>query len=158
MSTAILAPLSPRRMIAPRPNCFSICRMAASTARPRSPLRWVGVWGWAGATGASMLFAGSFSRYSRRRIRSSLLAGLAAWLALLLDELDRHRLVDGRCRLNLRRLLLWLALRLVARSIGALGHLAGPPDVGRSRSVHPGRRDLIGPLAAGYRSSCRRSP
>src|SRR5688572_6965613 len=52
MDSTFWAARSPRRMIAPRPNCFSIWRMAASTARPRSPFFSTGTW--AVATGASI--------------------------------------------------------------------------------------------------------
>src|SRR6266540_6367685 len=136
-------------MIAPRPNCFSICEMAASTARPRSPLRWVGVWVSAGATGASMIAWAPSLFTPGWRLRSSLLAGFAARLALLLDHLDRHRLIEGRCRLDLRRLVLRLALLLVARSIAAFGHLAGPPDMGAVEVLRAWRRGPYRPVTGG---------
>src|SRR5688572_16536102 len=120
MDSTFWAARSPRRMIAPRPNCFSIWRMAASTARPRSPFFSTGTW--AVATGASICrFAPDQSYGSRRRWGSLLVAGIAL-LAPWLDDLDRcRRLVRGRRR-ELRCLLLGLALRLLARSISALCH------------------------------------
>src|SRR6188474_831971 len=112
---------SPRRMIAPRPNCFSIWRMAASTARPRSPFLSTGTW--ATATGASICRSLLISRvWVPAALGSLLVAGLLALLAPRLDHLDRcRRLVRGR-RWELRRLLLGLALGLLARSISALCH------------------------------------
>src|SRR5688572_11864773 len=121
MDSTFWAARSPRRMIAPRPNCFSIWRMAASTARPRSPFLSTGTW--ATATGASICRSLLISRvWVPAALGSLLVAGLLALLAPRLDHLDRcRRLVRGRRR-ELRRLLLGLALRLLTRSISALCH------------------------------------
>src|SRR6185503_9608702 len=84
------------------------------------------------------------------------------------DHLDRHRLLIGRCRLNLRRLVLRLALLLVARTIAAFGHLAGPPIwAGRGAQSLPelalsaGYPGLIGPRSGdsvlGHNSFSQRS-
>ena len=138
---SLLAPRSPRRMIAPRPNCFSICRMAASTARARSPVSLarrssLGPTGpRAVATGASMCFVGSFSVAPGARVSSLLVAGFAARLALWLDHLDRCRRLIRRNRGHLRRLRLRLALLLVAWSISALRHLQQILRSGAGRGV-----------------------
>src|SRR5688572_14321289 len=140
-------------MIAPRPNCFSIWRMAASTARLRSPFRsgGVGVWAWAGAAGASMGFVGSFSVAPGCRIRSLLLAGFGARLALGLDHFDRRRWLIGRYRWHLRRLGLRLSLLLVARSISAFRHLQQTSDLAGRGVAIACRTGLIRPLPAAYR-------
>src|SRR4029079_483744 len=133
MTSTARAPRSPRRMIAPRPNCFSIWRMAASTARLRSPFFSGVVWGWAGAAGASIGLVGSFCFIARRRTWSLLLAGFEARLALWLDHFDRCRRLVGRYGRRLGRFGLWLSLLLVAWSVSALRHVQQTSASGRSR-------------------------
>src|SRR5205823_1702369 len=90
---------------------------------------------------------------SRRAIGSLALAGLAARLAPWFDHFDRHGLlVGGRCRRRaLWRLLLRLALLLVARSISALAHWSSD----RSRSnVGFSLPDVV--LSVCYRGLSRR--
>src|SRR5689334_13801388 len=64
------------------------------------------------------------------RLGSLARAGLAARLAPWLDQFDRHRRFVGGAgwRLDLGRLLLGLALLLVARSISALAHWSRTSD------------------------------
>src|SRR5919112_6090033 len=106
---------SPSRMIAPRPNCFSIWRMAASTAGLRSPSPFLAVGVWVATTGASIVLFSSSCVQGSGGVGSLLVAILRlglrlAFLAPWLDDLDlaRRRLVGRHdaTRLLLRRLLL----------------------------------------------------
>src|SRR5919106_3012463 len=121
MASTFWAPRSPRRMIEPRPNCFSIWRMAASTARPRSPF--FSARDWLTATGASIwTFRSSVVAGAPVTVGSLLFLGLAR-LAFRLDDLDLTgwRLVarhdhSARAGVNFRGPLLGLALGLSPRS------------------------------------------
>ncbi len=86
---------------------------------------------------------------TRRRIRSLLVDGFAARLALWFDHLDRHRRLIGRYRRRkLGGLGLRLALLLVAWSISALRHRL--PDL-RSWPMRGAASVPDGALSARYR-------
>src|SRR4051794_38136796 len=107
-------------MIEPLPNCFSIARIAASTALPRSatafsPFRSIT------AIVASLLSVRGGVR-GRRAVRGDWSAlvpvlFLPAWLALLPDELDVHRRLRKRLHLGQRGPVLGLLLRFAAGSV-----------------------------------------
>src|SRR5919106_2695969 len=139
---------SPRRMIEPRPNCFSIWRMAALTARPRSPSPFFVAGVWVATTGASIVFVPLLvSMLAPRWLSSFLVLGLGlALLAPGLDDLDlAHRWLICRRRHRsgrvLRCLLLRLPLWLLAWSIPPLCHrsnlLREPVELARILRCRP---------------------
>src|SRR5690349_11592464 len=117
----------PSFMIDPRPNCFSIARIAASTARPRSasalsPVPLVGTSLPVIVIESSLLAASADPRKrdpGPRPPGASALAGLLVppRLALLLDQLRLLRGVRERCQLGLGVLVLGLLLDFLVGAI-----------------------------------------
>src|SRR5262245_21834680 len=110
----------PRRMIEPDPNCFSMARMAASTARPRSATARPP---FCSATAIVTLLCvrapSSTQGLATPRERSAfvLLALVPARLALFADQLDVHRRFRERLHLRRSRAVLGLLLRFAVGSI-----------------------------------------
>src|SRR5262245_60804531 len=117
----------PSFMIEPRPNCFSIARIAASTALPRSPFARAALRSSVIAMVRSLLIAPETGRPTDpdRPVAGSALVGLLfvldrLRLAGLPDDLDLHRRLHHRLHLGqaglVLRLLLGFSMRTVSRA------------------------------------------
>src|SRR6476620_11332845 len=123
----------PRRMIEPEPNCFSIARIAASTARPRSapavfsPFR--SITAIVTLLPVRVRAPGSTQGLATPRDRSAFvpLLFVPPWLARLANQLDVHRRLRERLHLGRDRAVLRLLLGFAAGSISRAhrGYLRG---------------------------------